>query len=62
MIIKIDVPAEAWLSLMGAWILSSRQRKELHIDYLCLVCQKPHQGIFLSAHPEKLQIQILVGH
>lgn len=62
MISQVTVPMEAWLAMMSACHMSTHQGKPLHVNYMCDACGKPHTGIFLSAHPEKLMIQVLTGH
>ncbi len=59
MIVKISVPFDAWLGLMGAQQTSARLERPLNINYRCVFCGRPHVGVFLSAHPETLQIQVL---
>jgi len=58
MIATVKVPYQAWLRLMGNHQLAMSQHKPLHITFNCERCHEPHMGVFLCAHPERLEIQV----
>jgi len=59
MIMRILVPHEAWLGMITAQRLAAAHGRMFRIEYTCHDCGKLHCGRFLSAHPEKLMVQIL---
>jgi len=62
-ITTVKVPYQAWLGLMGSRLQAIREQKPLHVAFLCPSCHESHMGVFLCAHPERLEIQVeLIEH